>query len=196
MVSLLTSFVIGLNVFKILCTGDPNKATLAKGIQQVFPTAEFVYLSAGYDFTTVAGLDKFRTTIKNYNVFVNASRIDFGVQQALLRIVREEWKAGHVFNIGSVVEYDHFNNLYPDVAKDKLELRKLSIGMCTEQFKTTHIVMGGIKDQSANSELKLDPIHVAKTIKWIVETNDIHVPIIGVENDYWNPEWSKIKCGS
>ena len=58
--------------------------------------------------------------------------------------------------------------------------------------------MGGIQDESTDSDVKLNPVHVANVIKWILESKVIHVPIIGIENDYWNPNWSKIKyevCG-
>ena len=181
-------------MFKILCTGSPTRKTLARGVQEVFPTAEFVHLSNGYDFTTVEGLDKFRSIISNYNVFINASRIDLGIQSTLLQIVRDEWASGHVFNIGTVLEHDYFDWYDPSVTKDKLALRAMSLSMCSEEFKTTHIVMGGIRDESVNSDMKMNPVHVAKTIKWIMESTDIHVPIIGIENDYWIKDWKEQKA--
>jgi len=178
---------------KILCTGNPNKGTLAKGIREVFPDADFVHLSNGYDFTTQAGLDKFREKIKDYNLFINASRINLGVQLSLLKITREEWLAGHVFNIGSVLEYEHFSWFDPKVTEDKLILRAASIDMCSEKFKTTHIIMGGCKDESPNKDVKMDPASVAKIIQWIANAPNIHIPIIGIENDYWISDWQEQK---
>lgn len=180
-------------MFKILCTGNPNKGTLARGVKEVFPDAEFIHLSAGYDFKTQLGLDKFREKIRQFNVFINASRIDLDVQLNLLNITREEWYEGHVFNIGSVIEYDYFNWFDPKVAANKLLLREKSLEMCSQKFKTTHVIMGGCKDESPNKDVKMDPAHVARTIKWIMEANEIHIPIIGIENDYWLENWDELK---
>lgn len=172
-------------MLKILCTGNPNDNTLAKGIKEVFPEAEFIHLSAGYDLTTDEGLEKFRAKIRDYNVFINASRIGFGVQCTLLKIAREEWDTGHVFNIGSVLENDFFEWFSPEDAKDKKALRQLSLDLSSEHFKTTHIVTGGFTDRSPQAHWKMSPLNIARAIKWILESKDFYVPIIGVENDYW-----------
>lgn len=179
-------------MFKILCTGNPNKGTIAHAICEVFPNAEFVYLSAGYDFTTTDGLYKFREKLKNYNVFINSSRIDIGVQIKLLKIASETPCIKNVFNIGTVLEHTYFNWLDPLVAEDKLKLRDMSLDLCCNQFRTTHLIVGGFKDESPNKELKMDPIHIANAIKWILHS-DFHVPIIGIENDYWNNNWQSLK---
>ena len=187
--------------FKILCTGNPERMTIAKAIKEVFPDAEFIHMSVGYDFTTNDGLERFRQRIRNYNVFVNASRIDHEVQINLLKITREEWSEGHVFNIGSVLEYDFFKWISPETHVAKNKLRQLSLDLSSEKFKTTHIIVGGFKDESEQSESKMDPKHVAKMIEMILSINDFHVPIIGIENDYWlrsplygaQDEWPALK---
>lgn len=173
-------------MFKILCTGNPNKNTIAKAVKIVFPDADFVHLSAGYNFTEIAGLNKFKEKVKDYNVFINASHIGNDIQLNLLKITREIWESGHVFNIGSVIEYDFFNWVSPDRAENKKRLKTLSLELCSEKFKTTHMIVGASKDQKPNAAFKMDPIHIANAIKWIVEATEFHVPVIGIENDYWN----------
>lgn len=187
-------------MFKILCTGNPNKATIAKAIREVFPDATFIHLSAGYDFTTDEGLAKFKDTVKDFNVFINASHFDNGIQPKLLQLTRDVWTSGHVFNIGSVLEYDFFAWWGPEDSADKLALKKLSLELCNETFKTTHITCGAFKDQKPNAEFKMDPIHIANAIKWIMQATEFHVPIIGIENDYWNKgqegsagDWNTLK---
>jgi hypothetical protein len=173
---------------KILCTGNPNKqGTLANIVKEVFPSTDFVHLSAGYDFTTSEGLEKFRNKIKDYNVFINATHSQIrGLQIKLLKIAREEWSDGHVFNIGSVLENDFFSWFSPEDAEEKRQLRTLSLDLCSERFKTTHLVVGGFKDQKPDAPFKMDPIHIIKGIEWVLAADGFHVPIIGIENDYWN----------
>lgn len=172
-------------MFKILCTGNPNKLTLAKAIKEILPETHFIHLSVGYDFKSESGFDKFTDIISEYNVFINSSRIDHGVQERLLRITRTVWDTGHVFNIGSVLENDFFSWFSPEGAASKIRLRQLSLDLSSAKFKTTHIVTGGFTDSSDDSKHKMNPVHIAKTIKWIMNEPDIHIPIIGIENDYW-----------
>lgn len=172
---------------KILCTGNPNIRTIASAVKQVYPNADFVHFSNGYDFTTSEGLEKFRNKVKDYNVFINASRIAIGVQTSLLKIVREEWAVGHVINIGTTMEFHFFHHIDPACAEDKINLRNQSLDMYDENFRTTHLIVGGHKDRSPSGDGKMDPIHIANTIKWVLDSaKDFHVPIIGVENDFWN----------
>ena len=188
---------------KILCTGNPNDSTLAKGIKEVFPDADFIHLSVGYDLTTEQGLEKFKNKIRDYNVFINSSRIADGVQCSLLTIARQEWSEGHVFNIGSILENDFFEWFSPDDAKDKKKLRQLSLDLSSDKFKTTHIVTGGFVDRSPHAHLKMNPSNIANAIKWILEAKDFYVPIIGVENDHWIKkenapfgDWHELKANS
>jgi hypothetical protein len=186
---------------KILCTGNPDIWTIAHGVNKVFTDCEFVHKSNGYDFLTQEGLDKFRHKVKDFDVFINASRIQHGVQSTLLKIVREEWTKGHVINIGTTMEFHFFHHIDPECAKDKLKLRNLSLDMYDEQFRTTHLIVGGHKDMSGRGEDKLDSIHIANAIKWVLESSKLfHVPIISVENDFWNKgqegsgcDWNELK---
>lgn len=172
---------------KILCTGNPHKATIANSIAKVFNNVDFVHLSNGYDFKTEIGLKKFENIIDNYDVFINASRIDTGIQIKLLKIIHNRWHQGHVINIGSTMEFHFFNHIDPVCAEDKLNLRKLSLDMYNENFRTTHLQVGGFKDRSSNGHLKMDSIHIANTIQWILhQSPHFHIAQISVENDFWN----------
>jgi hypothetical protein len=164
---------------KILCTGNPNKLTIANSVQKIFTNVDFVYKSNGFDLTSIDGVLKLRDTLDFYDVFINASRIDIGVQYNILSSITT-WN-GHAITIGSVLEYDKYKHVDPLVSEDKKRLRNLSLNLCSKTLKTTYIVVGGINnDYHAD---KMDPIHIAKTIKWILDQTEFHVPLIGVENE-------------
>jgi len=174
-------------MFKILCTGNPSDVGLPQSIQLLYPDAEFLSRTTGYNFlenTNDAEL-KFRQKLKEFNVFVNYSWIDHGVQQRLLQIVAEEWTRGHVINIGSINENcDVLKKTEPEYTDTKLKLRKTSIDLNNEHLKTTHIVVGAF--WRADTIYKtMDPIYIANTIKWVLE-QDFEIPIIGVQqsSDY------------
>ena len=165
---------------KVVCTGNPNNLGIASSIAKVFPDVKFMSRATGYDLTTEEGLSKFRTDIVEYDVFINSSQISPGTQEVLLNITREVWIKGHVFNIGSIAEYKRWEWFDPPYTDEKRKLRETSIDLYDENFKTTHIVVGGFKDSSTRTQFKMDPINIANTIKWVLEC-DHDVPIIGVE---------------
>jgi len=172
---------------KILCTGNPDKNTIAKCIRDLYPETEFVYLSNGYNFLTTDGLDKFRQKVKDFDVFINASRIDIGVQIELLKIVRSEWETGSVINIGTTMEFHYFHHLDKECAIDKLRLRDLGLDMSTEYFRVTHLIVGGFTDETPQANSKMDKKHIGNTVKYVLDNRDnFHVPIISLENDFWN----------
>lgn len=169
------------NKFKILCTGNPDDVGLAQSMRLIFPTTSFISRTNGYDFFDTNTEHKFRGLLKNYNVFINYSWVGCGIQENLLRIVAEEWTAGHVINIGSTNEDNSIlARTEPEYTKDKLKLRSTSLELNNEHFKTTHVVVGGFQATSAGSKLNMDPINIANTIKWVLE-QDFEIPIIGVQ---------------
>lgn len=174
-------------MFKILCTGNPSKVGLPQSIQLLYPNAEFLSRTTGYDFLENVNESeiKFRQKLKEFNVFINYSWIDHGVQQRLLQIVAEEWTSGHIINIGSINEHcEILKKTEPEYTDTKLKLRKTSIDLNNENLKTTHIVVGAF--WRVNTIYKtMNPIYIANTIKWILE-QDFEIPIIGVQqsSDY------------
>lgn len=169
-----------LSDLKIISTGNPNYPGIAKAIKENFDNTMFISRSSGFDLTTNEGLAKFKEEIKSYNVFVNLSHIPNRTQEKLLKIVRDEWESGHVFNIGSIAEYTCWEHYDPAYTKEKRLLRELSLELCSKNFKTTHITVGGFQDYEDSSTSRLDPIEVVKVIKYILES-PINIPIIGIE---------------
>jgi hypothetical protein len=165
---------------KIICTGNPNCCGIAQSISAIFPNVYFVSRSTGYDLAVDAGRKKFQEVIKHYNVFINVSQVVPGTQEALLTITRNSWDSGHVFNIGSTAEYTKWEWFDPAYTDEKRKLKELSIDLCSENFKTTHMTVGGFKDTTNSSQDRMDPAEIANVIKWILESN-LHIPVIGVE---------------
>lgn len=169
--------------FKILCTGNPNDTGLAQSIKTLYPSTNFMSRSNGYDFLKFDKEieKKFREQLAYHNVFINYSWVSYGVQEKLLRIAAEQWTSGHVINIGSTNEDNEIlTKTEPKYTEDKLKLRKLSLKLNNEKFKTTHVIVGGFQATSVGSKLNMDPIKIAKTIKWVL-SQDFEIPIIGVQ---------------
>ena len=169
---------------RVLCTGNPqDPATIASGIKELFPTADFASRTTGYDltFTKPGSKEYFCNNLKKYNILINASYIAPGVQQHILQIANETWRHGHVVNIGSTAEYDI--NAYPnrEYAADKLALRDLSLRLFSYRFRTTHIVLGGICSTEHPDWLK--PTVIAETVSWAVNS-PVDVPIVGIQQEF------------
>ncbi len=165
---------------KILSTGNPNKDGLAKQLSLEFPQSYFLHQSMGVDLTTDQGQDYFRSIVNDYDVFVNLSNIKNNIQEKLLRIAHEAGMKGHVFNIGSIAEYRRWEWYDQNYTDEKRKLRELSLELCSESFKTTHIIVGGFQDAQDNSPSRMDPIEIVKMIKYILES-PISIPIVGIE---------------
>jgi uncharacterized protein (DUF1697 family) len=169
-------------MFKLLCTGNPEHIGIAMEIKKLFPNSAFVSRTNGYDLSTSVGIDKLKSIIKDYNVIINNAYVSAGVQEQILRLAREEWQSGHVFNIGSIDEYTKWLPANPRKYKESNNLKELGLGFTDENFKVTHITAGGFKSSAKPLGLKttMDPVHIATTIKWIMEA-PFQVPVIGIE---------------
>ena len=168
--------------YKILCTGNPNNKTIASGIREIFPTAEFASRSTGFDLRMWEPSDEehFCNSIMNYNVLINSAFVSNGAQQKILQLTAKCWKVGHVFNIGSTAEYEGRNSFFPLYSIEKRSLRDLSLSLNSKYFKTTHMTVGGLNDGKEENKNNLEPVEIAKAIKWILECN-VNIPIIGLE---------------
>lgn len=176
-------------MLKILCTGNPQDPGIAKELQKLYPNTTFISRSSGYDLLSNDGIDKFKQIVSEYDVFINHSQLIPDGQVKLLTLASEILKNARIINIGSVLEFDKWKWIDPESAKEKVKLRELSLSLNSESLKTTHIVVGGLKSTD-DDHMRLDPMDVAKSIKWILES-DIEVPLIYVENSsdeltkYW-----------
>jgi len=182
--------------YRILCTGNPKDRGIAQAILKIFPDANFISRTNGFDLFFSAGHTetKFREKIKDYNVFINNAYIGEGCQERLLKIVREEWTYGSVFNIGTLDEYEKWSWREPEYTEEKRRLRDLGIEMGDEKFKTTHVIVGGFQALTPGSSQTMDPIHIAESIKWVLEA-PFEVPIIGIQQmtDYVRAYYDRIK---
>jgi hypothetical protein len=164
---------------KILCTGNPSKG-IAQSIHKLYPDTTFLSRSNGYDLTTQDGIDKFKSMLPDYDVFINHSQLTGQTQRDLLTYASEAWSEGYVINIGSVIEFKRWEWLEPTAAEEKRQLRELSLELSSQHFKTTHLIVGGL--QSCNEDpLRIHTDRVAETIKWILE-NENHIPLIYVDH--------------
>lgn len=177
---------------KILCSGNPNNMTVARGIKQFFPTAEFASRNTGYDLRLWSIDDElhFKNKIIEYNVFINSSFISNGAQQKLLETTRNAWQShnivGYVINIGSTAEYEGRNtNLPYEYCVQKRALKELSLMYNSNTFKTTHITIGGINDGQPGHENWISVYDIASIIKYVIDHNQQptapHISIIGLD---------------
>ncbi len=171
---------MSLNNFFILCTGNPNNQGIAKQLCLTFPRVDCLHLSMGVDLVSKSGLDYFRSIIPNYNVFVNVSHLKNNTQEKLLKIAHEENMKGHVFNIGSIAEYkkwEHYDSIY---TAEKRQLKETSLELCSNSFKTTHMIVGGFQDYENDDLSRMDPIEIVNMIKYILHSS-VNIPIVGIE---------------
>lgn len=168
------------NNYKILCTGNPEKKTIAYALG-----CDYACLSSGWDFTDLVTLERFRTNIINYNVFVNSSYIASGVQATLMNIAHQEWMRenikGHIITIGSTSEYSSDNSQY---ANDKRSLKQYSLTLNDQTgisgVKSTYLILGGINNGKPENSDYVMPNHIASSILWVV-SQDHRIPLLQLE---------------
>lgn len=170
---------------KILCTGNPNKPTLAKSIKKTFDNVDFASTSTGWDLRMwdQNSENYFRNNIKKYDVLINSSFICNGGQMKILNITFEEHiNPIHVINIGSTTEYLGRKSSYGIISIDKraLKERSMQLNLQNETFKSTHLTLGGLNDGQPGHENWLNMDHIAETIDWILR-RPFNVPLIGIE---------------
>lgn len=173
---------------KIICSGNPQHQTIANGIKQVYPLADFASRSTGYDlrFWNPGSEQYFKEHIKKYNVFINASFICTWGQHRLLELTHDIWKAngikGHIINIGSSAENLGIDSQYKNYTVQKQSLQKLSLMYNNKSnIKSSHIVLGGFDNGDPTHRGWLDVKTIALTIKYVLEHN-ANIPIIGLEH--------------
>lgn len=165
--------------YKIICTGNAIAPSITFYLKRLYPNIKFISRTTGYDLSTQDGLDKFKEILPEYNIFINHSQLLPGVQATLLKYARESWTHGHVINLGSILEFEKWGWVDPESAVDKHALRELSLSLSSEHFKTTHMLVGGLR--TFDNEFILDPSKVANMIKFVIEC-ECYIPLICVDN--------------
>ena len=173
---------------RIICTGNPSQSyTLAHSVKKHFSDTKFIHKSNGYDLQSEHGLNLFRDEISNYNVFLNCSYIDVGIQEALLNITKNNWDKGHVFNIGSITEYiDISKQIDMCYTNSKINLKRTSLSLGSYDFKTTYMILSGFKDVNSESDTRMDPERIIEIIKLFLNTDEFIVPVIGIVGPYFH----------
>lgn len=166
---------------KIICTGNPNKNTIAKGIKQIWPDSTFIHLSNGWDLANLSEDTQHRLAdlFTQHTTFINASYIAPGTQKQLLELCNTSTKYYEVFNIGSTHEFDQLGSeVY---TQSKQDLQKTSLELNTFRFQTTHIMLGGIDKQRENDkDTFLSVVEIAETIQWIIKQR-FKVPLMCID---------------
>jgi hypothetical protein len=169
---------------KILCTGNPEHIGIAKEIKNIFPDTVCISRASEFDLSTEHGLCKLKNIISNFNVLINSSHVESGTQLKIFEIARQAWSSGHVFNIGSIDEYNQYAHINPRSHTEKNHLKNLAIEYNCDKFKVTHISVGPFESSAkplTQPLERLNPKYIAETIKWILECN-FDIPIIGIQN--------------
>lgn len=181
-------------MIKIICTGTPEHGGICQSLEKVFPDTFFVSRRTGYDLSTKNGLEKFSSVVNDYNIFINHSQIDLGVQETLLRIVADKWSTGSIINVGSIIEFEEWKWVDPITSEEKISLRDQSIYLASEKLKTTHLITSGFQRHGPEEDIKIHPDKIVNIIKWILE-NDLHIPLIYVDelNDARLEKWRYAK---
>jgi len=165
---------------KIVCTGNPNEPGIARHIFNLFPNSLFLSRNSGYDLLSEEGISKFKSIIKNYNIFINHSQLPPNGQEILLDIAADEWSQGHIITIGSVLEFEKWSWIDFESAESKKKLREKSLNLLSEKLKTTYIIVGGLK-RNDNDHMRLDPSKVAEVIEFVINSK-FNLPLIYIDD--------------
>tara|TARA_B110000285_G_scaffold176811_1_gene198581 strand:+ start:1556 stop:2065 length:510 start_codon:yes stop_codon:yes gene_type:complete len=165
---------------KLFCTGNPKKRTVAYALG-----CDHASLSSGWNFRSETALEKFSSTIVNYDVFINSAWISPGIQIKLMDIAYKAWMAnnikGHIINIGTTLENTDDQSEYA-VGKRKLRKRSLELSDQTgiTGVKTTHLILGGIDNGESDGQgmVKLDQL--SSSIHWVV-AQECRVPLLQLD---------------
>lgn len=168
---------------RVLCTGNPNKKTLAWAALQKWPGSDSISLSSGWDLrlSTAQDLVKFQQKISEHNIFINGCYVSPGTQSRLLQIVVEQWMylsiRGHVFNIGTTLEQQNNHDSSTDAyVKSKLTLRQKSLDFNEQTgitgVKCTYLILGGVNNQEPDTHDYVDPLNIFKVIDWVLQFPD------------------------
>lgn len=172
----------------ILCSGNPNKVSIAQAMSEIYPDTCFMCRSTGYDVTSVHGLEFFLKNITEHSVFINSSYIAPGVQLNLLDMACKAWMEhdikGHVISIGTTEEWnpDTQHQEYKQ-SKTQLRLRSLELNEQTgiTGVKTTYIILGGLDTGNQDSIGYPTTASVAQAIDWVLKYPN-RVPLLQIES--------------
>ncbi len=170
---------------KILVTGN-KKRGLAKVIHDYLGyfgmEVECISRETGANLIMFSGRSELLNKSKNYDVFINCSKLSDFYQTIVLKEVWDYWcqikKTGHIINIGSTVDtgLKGGSRLY---AVEKVALRNLSRKLTYDTLsgngiKVTYVSFGYLDTEGVSFKdmVKIDLKHVVHVIKWLLEAPD------------------------
>lgn len=166
---------------KILCTGNPEKFSIAKAVKNKWADSCCVSLSSGLDLRLIDQLDRdrFKKLVVDHNVFVNSSFIGPGIQAKLLDLVCDTWMEadikGHIITIGTTLEWSE-DHKYREYVQTKQQLRQASLDLNAQSgitgVKTTYLILGGVNDQQPQNLGFVHPDSIVDTIEWVLNCPD------------------------
>jgi short-subunit dehydrogenase len=179
---------------KILITGNPIIG-LAKGLQKVFPTADFISRKTDHDLTNLKTIDEIALKSLEYDVVINNIKLSRFSQTQLLSSISTEWikhnKKGKIINIGSVADRFIRSISSYSYSSEKNSLKHLSrqLHYCYANkqlpFSSSYIAFGHIDTQFGqaykNDNIKKMSIdQCASIVLWIIE-NPLAVEELRIE---------------
>jgi hypothetical protein len=166
---------------RILCTGNPCHATVASEVKKFWNSAEFASRATGFDFKTwsTPTQELFKKSIVKYNVFINSSYIDSGIQLNLLNATCNAWMGadikGHIVSIGTTLEWKNNVN-YIEYITSKQHLRSRSLELNEQTgitgVKTSYIIVGGVNDGTYENRNNLELSSIIRAMDWVLNTNE------------------------
>lgn len=183
----------------MIITGN-NNSGVAGALAKLYPDAEFISRSTGYDLSTKVDQERLAEAVCNHNVFVNCAALYKFNQTTLLNIVYHkcvlEKHNCHIINIGSTTDRVKKGGAWLYNAEKKA-LRDFSNtlglnGVWASGPKITYISFGTLSNNAEKhpDRKTIDIDIAAEYIKWIVDqpkhlcVNELSLD--PMQPEYWN----------
>ena len=169
---------------KILCTGNPEKKSLASAFKEFINDfqIDFVSRSLGYDFYEPKVREYIARMSVKYDVFINNVSCGNFIQTIMLESIWNRWvkekHEGYIINIGSTIDTGirPSSELYPT---EKVSLKHLSrrlSWLCLDGngIKITYIAPGWLDTPKIREKHpdknKIELFDIVDTVKWVLES--------------------------
>lgn len=181
----------------MIITGN-NNTGVSGALAKLYPNAEFVSRSTGYDLSTKVDQERLAEAVCNHNVFVNCAALYKFNQTTLLNIVYHkcvlEKHNCHIINIGSTTDRVKKGGAWLYNAEKKA-LRDYSNtlglnGVWASGPKISYISFGTLSNNAEKhpDRKTIDIDTAAEYIKWIVDQPK-HICVNELSLDPMQPEY-------
>lgn len=182
----------------MLISGNPDYG-LAQALQKLYPDAEFMSRSTGYDLVEKSGRTAFATAALNHNVIiVNCALWQFQqtvLLDAVYKSLKDAGKLAHIVVIGSTTDRVKNGKAWLYNAEKKA-LRDYSNtlaigGVWSRMPKISYISFGTLSNNAHKHPDRrcMDIDQAAEYIKWVVDQpahiNINEISIDPMQDEYW-----------